>query len=915
MTSPQQSVLGVRLSVIIKVACTVGGVVFFAASGLAQTEKSLLLPGVDQRAISESPLDSVDFQKHISPLLGRVGCNNRNCHGSFQGQGGLQLSLFGYDFAADHLVLLADGRGRVDLESVEDSLVLTKPSGIDEHGGGEIFAEDSWQYRVLKAWIEKGAPPTTEPVKLLALEVVPAALNFSESDQQMTLQVIAVWEDGTREDVTALSRFQANDLAICSVDETGLVTSGGFGDTHIVVFYDNGVTAIPVLRPYPVQDLPDLRIASAGDGETEIDRFVGEKLRLLNLPRSELADDLTFLRRVSLDIAGTLPSPESIRQFLADSSPDKRARKIDELLETPAYISWQTTFLCDISGNNTEELNRTNSPIASQQWFDWIRHRVADNVPYNEIVAGLVVSHSRQSDESLYDFCSTMSEMARSGQTDPFVVRAEMPYYWMRNDNQDKDSRAIAYAQNFLGLQIQCAQCHKHPFDRWTQQDFAEFSRFFTGMEIARGNGSTPEEKADYQRIMADLNLEGKRFDNQAQRMARDAIRAGGVMPFPYLQVTKPRLPRAERNQAERGRGNRGPLYYTDAQILGGPRVSFKNSDDVRELLMGWTEAADNPYFARVYVNRVWARYFGIGIVNPVDDLNSANPPSNPALLDYLAEGFIASGFDMKWVHREIANSRTYQTSWQPVGANAADERNFSRALPRRLPAELVVDSIAQASANDRDNLQFLQEVNDRAVSVPGTTYGRAARGNRNNAFALTAFGRSTRSNNCDCDRSDETSLIQTVYIQNDRDVHQWIADREGWVSQVVGPEINPRQLNELRNQLSQERQQLKRQTQRREVLVNAGRDVPVELEERIEKVTTRISERQAQLDSLNQPRATLSVTEMIEEAYLRTVSRFPTTAEIERCQRFIEESKSLREGLSGVLWTLINTKEFVVNH
>lgn len=875
------------------------------------------MPSDAAGAIGENVLEPAvpDFQRHVSPLLSRMGCNNRNCHGSFQGQGGFQLSLFGYDFAADHRALL--GGGRVDLDDPAASLILTKPTGMDEHGGGTIFSADSWQSRLLTNWIAQGARKAEQIARLIDLEVSPSELDFAELGQRIDLRVVAHWEDGTREDVTCWARFQANDQAVCTVDDSGRVTSAGYGDTHVVVFYDNGVKAVPVFQPYPRERWASTAATEPSaleSAESAIDRIIQRKLDRLHLRRSPLVDDATFLRRVSLDIAGTLPSPQQIREFLSDQDPGKRARKIDELLATPAYVNWQTTFLCDITGNNSQELGGNNSPLASQQWFDWIRHRVAKQMPYDQIVRGIVLSQSREPGESYYDYCAAYSEMVRSGDTANFVARSTMPYYWMRNDNQDKDARAIAFAQNFLGLQIQCAECHKHPFDRWTQEDFQQFSRFFAGIEVQRGAGALAEDKADLQRILADLNLAGRKFDNQAQKMARESIKEGGVMPFPFLQITKPRLSREERQAAAQGSKKRGNLFYTEATILGGLRVSLRGVDDARQPLMDWVAAADNPYFARVYVNRVWARYFGRGLVNPLDDFNAANPASHPELLDYLAEGFVASGYDMQWVHREIANSRTYQTDWRPNPTNAEDERNFSRAVPRRLPAELVVDGVAQACASDRDHARYLWEVADRAISVPGTTYGKAARGNRNNAFALTAFGRSTRSNNCDCDRSNETSLIQATYLQNDRDVHQWINHAEGWVSEAARAFPDPRELAELQNRLGKEREQLDRLVSRREKLTKAGREVPADLMQRLDKVRQSVAAIEARLESLSQP-AEKSLDDLIVDAYLRSLSRFPTSSELDRCRRFIMESKTVREGLAGVLWTLINTKEFVVNH
>jgi hypothetical protein len=323
----------------------------------------------------------------------------------------------------------------------------------------------------------------------------------------------------------------------------------------------------------------------------------------------------------------------------------------------------------------------------------------------------------------------------------------------------------------------------------------------------------------------------------------------------------------------------------------------------------------DNPYFAKALVNRVWAKYFGVGIVTPIDDLSRANPPSNGPLLDYLAEGFIRSGYDLKWLHREIVSSRTYQTSWEVTATNGADRRNFSHALTRRLPAELVVDTCLQATANDSDNAKFRDNLEDRAIAIAGTSLARANNRGRNASFALDAFGRSTRSNNCDCDRSNETSLIQTVYLQNDRDIHTLLSRADGWIGEVrkqLAPPAKKGTLSavDLETRLARLKQQLEtaRKADNKQQLT--------QLEKRLAQTAKQLKdqlavEREAQTSEAVRSKRV----ELIAEAYLRTLSRFPTSDEVERCEQFFNESADLTTGLSGLMWALINTKEFVVNH
>jgi hypothetical protein len=858
--------------------------------------------------------ETPSFQRHVSPLFGRLGCNGRSCHGSFQGQGGFQLSLFGYDFQADHLALLAEGSGRIDLEDVDESLILSKPIDADGHGGGKRFEKGSWEYNLLRNWIAGGAKSIAQPERLAKLVVEPNMIDFSKTPQQQ-LQVIARWADGSEEDVTALARFQTKDPALAEVTDRGLVSGQSAGDTHIIVSYDNAVVAVEVYRPFAASSS-----AQTADNRftSEVDRLVQTKLDRLGLDRSPQVDDLTFLRRVSLDICGTLPSPAEIKLFALDQRPDKRALKIEELLETPAYAAYWTTFLCDITGNNSQELRdlSLNSDFPSQLWYDWIYERVRRNEPYSEIVRGIVMGRSRGAEETYTEYCERMSRMTREKNTAEFVALDSMPLYWMRRETQSLEDRAISFAHAFLGVQIQCAQCHKHPFDQWSKDDFAEFSRFFSGLDYSRGRLKSPSEREELAKILESLGITPNTKGGNLQKQIAEAAKAGKTVPLPVLYVTKPKIQKTrEEQQALAKSGKRGPLYYTEAKLLGDDALDLQGVSDVRQLVLGWMLKPDNPYFAKALVNRVWAKYFGAGIVTPIDDLSLANPPSNGPLLDYLAEGFVRSGYDLKWLHREIVSSRTYQTSWEVTETNAADRRNFSHALTRRLPAELVVDSCLQATANDSDNAKFRDNLADRSIAIAGTSLARANNRGRNASFALDAFGRSTRSNNCDCDRTNETSLIQTVYLQNDRDIHTLLSRADGWIGEVrkqLAPPAKKGALSavELETRMARMKQQLDaaRKAENKQQIT--------QLEKRLAQTAKQLKEQLAiEREAQTSEAARSKRVELIAEAYLRTLSRFPTSDEVQRCEQFFSESADLSIGLSGVMWALINTKEFVVNH
>ena len=843
-----------------------------------------------------------DFQRHVVPLFGRLGCNGRACHGSFQGQGGFQLSLFGYDFASDHAALFNKDRMRVDLDKIDASLILRKPTDEYNHEGGQRFEKDGWEYQLLKRWIESGAKPKPELESLVELRVEPAEIIFKDENETTTLTAVAVWPDGTEEDVTALCRFSTNDSQIATIDETGLVTGGKPGDSHVVVYYDKAVIPIPVIRPIDAANVADYPNVET---PTEIDRLVGQKLKKLGIVPSGVCDDATFLRRVSLDMTGTLPTPDEVREFVSDNDPDKRTKMIDRLLETKGYSAWWATRFSDWTGNNSEQL-RNVMPVqtqGSQQWYDWIYQRIESNTPYDKIAEGIIVSSDRKPDESYTDYCKRMSDLTREGY-DPADLES-MPYYWMRREYQNGENRAISFAHAFLGVRIQCAQCHKHPFDQWSQDDFKQFTRFFEGVRVAR-NGANAQERQEYQKMIEDLGLKGKR-GGQVRREFPKLLEQGKTVPFPSL-VVRPSRPQQPRN---RNRNNRNRNQVVYGKVLGKDQIDLTRVPDARQPLMDWLRDPENPYFARAFVNRVWANYFHIGIVSPTDDFNQANPPSNEALLDYLTAGFIESGFDMKWVHREITNSHAYQRSWQPNDSNRNDRRNFSHAIPRRIPAEVLFDSLQTATASDDVLANLRDREKGRAINFAGTF-----RNNRGLGYAMQVFGRSTRDNNCDCDRSEETSLLQTVYLHNDQELHNMIdRDQQGWIKQLAKSFGQVSLNRNERDQAQRLRNNLRRLQKRKQQAINQKQEKQVQqINRQIAQVRKRM---QPLIDKANaKPQDDApSDQQIVVDAYLRTLSRFPSEAEMQRCLEYMSDGDDKVANARGLLWALINTKEFVVNH
>ena len=752
------------------------GVALFLAAGPAPASAGEMVRPIRDRFAPAEVQEVPNFQRHLLPLMGRLGCNTRACHGSFQGRGGFRLSLFGYDFNMDHEALLKDGAGRVDRETPEVSKILQKPTLSIPHKGGKRMTEDTWQYRVLLRWIEGGAKNVDHPVAFEKLEMIPAEIQFTKPGETVPLQAIAHWADGSREDVTCISRYRTNDESIAEINEDGLVTCKGPGDAHVVAFYDNGVAVAQAILPVSDQVGPKYREVPA---PTAIDRLVLAKLKKLGIVPAPLCTDAEFLRRLSLDMTGSLPTPVEIEAFLVDSSPTKREAKVDELLARPTYAARWTSKLCDFTGATPKNLNLGMGQFQNdmaRHFYEWTYKRVKDNMPYDQLVANVILASSRKPGQEYKDFIEEQTSYYRKQDPADYSAHETMPYFWARRNLRTPDEKALGFSYTFLGVRLECAQCHKHPFDQWTQDDFKQFTAFFTpvvyglkqdgrqyGPEDARGSEARPEEARRPAPAAS------------SPTMARD----GKPIPWGEVYVNPNRtFARINANQAQQAKGGR----VITPKVLGGEEVALAGVDDPRKPLMEWVRRKDNPYFARAFINRVWAVYFSRGIINPPDDMNLANPPSNAPLLEYLADGFIDHAYDMKWLHREIVLSDAYQRSWHTNATNRLDERNFSHALVRRIPAEALIDAVAQATARTAEMAQAHESVADRAIGVMGTVTG-ARRGA--GSYAAKIFGRSDRQTNCDCSTSNEPNLLQSIYLQNDQETLGAIErSSSGWLDE-----------------------------------------------------------------------------------------------------------------------------------
>jgi hypothetical protein len=763
-----------------------------------------------------SELARIDFDRHVAPLFGRLGCNAGSCHGSFQGRGGLHLSLFGHDPAGDYEAIVRQGMGRrVDTLDPDRSLVLLKPAGRVPHEGGRRFLPGSWEYRVIRAWIAGGARRDPALAAAERIEVRPRELGLRRPGDSGRLAIVAAYADGTESDVTLFCDVHVKDDAVAAVGPAGAVRGLRPGDTAIVASYHGLLAAarasVSSGRAVAVPDVP------ASD---DIDREVYAKLRALGIEPSGPSSDAEFLRRVTLDAIGTLPSPEDVRRFLADRTPDKRAREIDRLLGHPMHAAlWATRFL-DITGCDVESMEGPDDlkPRRARMWHDWFRRRIAENMPYDQIARGILCATSRDGRGVVRWLDGETARLAaarKEWQTD-YAAKPGLDLFWRRFASNGEyfpvEQMAERTATALLGVRIECAQCHKHPFDRWTQSDYRAYANVFARVRF----GLSPKALAATARMMEE----------------RRKSAPGGVLP-PMARVREvylDSLPIRGLDDPTTGR----PL---PPRALGGPVLP--DDGDAREALFAWMVRPENPYFARSFVNRVWAAYFGIGLVDPVDNFSVANPPSNERLLDALASDFVAHGYDIRRLERTILRSRAYQRSSTPEGGNLDDRGNFARAVPRMPMAEVLVDMLNAALGVPGD---FGPDAppGARAIEVAANEV-RSPDLER----AFRVFGRPRRTSSCDCERPRDPALPQALFLMADSALMDRLAR------------------GRLRGLLESDR-----------------------------------------CDA-----------EIVDELYLATLSRSPTADERDRILDHLRGKADRKAAMTDVLWALINTREFILNH
>lgn len=677
------------------VAVQPGGVLLPRADGTASVAAHLgsLRIGASVLVRNAAAPSRWTYANHVAPLLTKLGCNGGSCHGAPAGRGGFKLSLFNADPAADYRTLARDGHARRIIPADPTaSLLLKKPALQVPHKGGQRLTAASPEYALLATWIAAGAPEgSPHEATPVSLEVLPRGRVLAKSGETQRLVALARFSDGTTQDVTAQATFVSNDEAVATVDGTGRVTAAGSGEAPILVRWAGLVTAATVgAVSYPA--VPDFPVVPESN---PVDRFVFSKLRALHIPPAPPASDAEFLRRAALDLTATLPTPEEARAFLSDTRPDRRARWVETLLQKPEYADHQALLWAERLRSNSR-FHRIGGVRSYQKW---LKESFLANLPLDQFARKLVTALGQNYSDGPSNFWGNYDVISTPVEVAPQV------------------------SQLFLGVRLHCAQCHNHPFERWTQSDFYSLAAVF-----AQVKGKATKQTQEFE-----LFLDPKE-----------------VVRHPVTDVPLP------------------------AKAPDAAAFSVRDGEDVRVPFADWLTAPENPFFARALVNRLWKQMMGRGLVEPVDDFRITNPATHPELLDALARELVTHRFDQKHVLRLIANSRAYQAASEASPANRNDTKYYSRAYPRRMMAEVYFDAICQVTGMPEEFNNWPEA--KRAVQLPE---------NRYSSYFLDAFGRSNRL--VICEREEEGTISQALNLIHGREIHDRVCAPKGTLTRLLG--------------------------------------------------------------------------------------------------------------------------------
>ena len=664
----------------------------------------LLSTTAGQAADAPRPLN---FINDIQPILTKSSCNAGACHAkAVTGQRGFRLSVLGFEPEEDYEAIVKQGKGRrIFPPAPEESLLLTKGANITPHGGGMKLDPKSEGYRTIVRWIAEGMPYTqpSDPV-LSRIEVTPPRATMKVKTSQQ-LKVTAHYSDASTRDVTQLALFEANDKSMADAGETGLVKTLDIpGNVAIMVRYGGRVSVCSVSIPLgaSVDVLPPAK--------NFIDQHIFANLKQIGVPPSPICDDSTFIRRVSLDIAGRLPTTEETKSFLASKAPDKRDQLIDSLLNSPDYADYFANKWTALLKNKRDDAADITANFA---FHAWMRDSLLANTRYDQIVRQVLASTG--------------------------TVVSNPPVAWYKRV-KEPTTQLEDVAQLFLGVRMQCAQCHHHPFERWTQAEYYHLAAFFS--QIGRKPTAIAGE---------DLIFHKRGTAQTEHRKTRVMLKPAG---------------------------------------LGEPEMDIAPDDDPRLALVDWMSKKDNPFFAKSLVNRYWKHFFKRGLVEPEDDLRDTNPPTNPDLFEALAKHFTDSGYDLKDLVRTIAQSHTYQLSAMPNDYNKVDVQAYSHFYPKRMTAEVLLDGIDTVTGTKTDFADL--PPGTRAVSLPDNSYNRAS------PF-LKVFGRPEGASVCECERVQSASLAQSLHLMNAADVKAKLTASNGRADQLSKADVpEPKRIREL---------------------------------------------------------------------------------------------------------------------
>ncbi|MAR11422.1 MAG: S-layer protein [Blastopirellula sp.] len=657
----------------------------------------------------------IRFSTDVVPVLTKLGCNSGGCHGKATGQNGFRLSLLGFEPEFDHQMIVKAARGRrIALAAPERSLLLLKATNQVPHGGGRRTSNHDAEYQVLRRWIAEGvvAPSAADP--RVERIVLASAREMLAKQCTHPLQVTAYMSDGSRRDVTRQAVYETNEPELATVSAEGIVsTLDRAGLFAVMVRYGGKIATFHATVPTPLT-AKQLQATSAQFDALQaklgspVDRALLGQWRRLALTPSAVASDATFIRRASLDICGTLPTRDEVESYVADKRTDKRQRLIDRLLERPEYASYFTLKWADILQNRGSGYSTRQQRAGTALFSGWIRDALAANRPYDEFAAEILTASGSQNENP--------------------------PTVWYRQVRAQSDY-VESVAQAFLGVRIQCAQCHHHPFDRWSQDDYYGLAAVFA-------------------------------------RVGRKGGFADAEVPTNEVIFVK------DQGRVEHPRTGES----VDPKALGGPVFDVGRFDDPRRKLARWMTAAENPFFARAFVNRIWAHFHGRGIIHPIDDARDSNPPTKPELLDALSRGFVESGYDVKQLIRTVCNAYSYRLEATPNQNNGEDTQTFARYYAKRLPAEVLLDGISQVLDVPTQFAGGPGEfvLGTRAIELPDENVP---------ASFLDVFGRPGRTSACECERVDAPSLAQALTLVNSAEIQRKLTSEQGYATRIASNE------------------------------------------------------------------------------------------------------------------------------